>query len=200
MRSWICLLLASMALGLGALLPALGWADEPAPVSCDGFPISYAGGAKQRQCLVANVADGIQTMQTHQLMVVDRAFFLLVNYIESGYKTYLPEHKLDEIVEDSRLFAGTADWLTPQSIQGIDVAVFSGMLKGRQYPDVCAIFSRYSGNPGNDYDSSFGPAFKNHVVGYYCVVPASLAVEQRGEGFYSVVQGVIAQLRLPPVE
>ena len=196
----LLLLLATFALAQTTLRPARAVADEPTVVPCDGFLLGYDGPVKQRQCLIADVHDGTQTMKTHQMMLVDHAFFVLVNYIESGFKTYLPIRKLDEIAQDSRLFSETGDWLEPRRILGLEVAVFNGILKGRQYPDVCAIFSRYSGDPGNQYDSTLGPAFKNHVVGYYCAVPASLTPEQRGEAFYAIVREVIAKLRLPAAE
>ncbi len=200
MRSWVSLVLAATALGLGSLMPVRGWADEPAAVSCDGFLPGFDGEAKEKTCVIANVQDGTTTTNTRQLVVLDHAFFMIVLYDQAGYKTQLPEHSLEQIIDESHMFSAAGDWQTPQTIQGLDVAVFNGVLKGRKSSDICAVFSRYSGSPGNDYDSSFGPAFKNHVFGFYCAVPVSVAPEQQGEGFYSVVQGVIAQLRLPAAE
>ena len=112
----------------------------------------------------------------------------------------MPLHTLQEMTEDSKVFGATADWQPQQSILGFDVAVFSGALKGREIPSLCAIFSRYSGDPGNQVEYSMGPGFKNHLVGYYCAVPASLMLEQQGVGFYSVVQNVIGQLTVPPAD
>jgi hypothetical protein len=180
------------------IAPAGVRADDPVAVSCDGFVIGYQGPAKQRGCVIVKVDEGTQTYTSSQLTVIDHAFFILMYYIESGFKTYMPLHTLQEMTEDSKVFGATGDWLQQRSILGFDVAVFNGALKGRAIPSLCAIFSRYSGDPGNQVDYTMGPGFKNHLVGYYCAVTASLMPEQQGEGFYSVVQNVIGQLVVPP--
>jgi hypothetical protein len=197
MRGRFFLLLALVTAGF---LPAGARAEDPVAVSCDGFVIGYQGPAKQRGCVIVNVEEGTQTYKSSQLTVIDHAFFILMYYIESGFKTYMPLHTLQEMTEDSKVFGATGDWQPQRSILGFDVAVFNGALKGREIPSVCAIFSRYSGDPGNGVDYTLGPGFKNHVVGYYCAVTASLTPEQQGEGFYAVVQNVIGQLTVPPVD
>jgi len=198
-HNWFSALVLAFALLAPAFSPAAR-ADEPVAVSCDGFIPGYDGPGTHRQCVEADVSDGTETMKVHQMMVADKDFFMLVNYIEGGYKTYLPQKRLPEIVQDQRRFSATTDWQDPRSILGLDVAVFVGVLKGSQFPSQCGIFSRYSGDPGGQYDSSRGPAFKNHVFGYYCALPESLASDQRGEGFYAILQDVIAKLRLPPAD
>jgi len=197
MRCRIFLLLGLVLLA-AAIAPAAARAHDPVAVSCDGFVLGYQGPAKQRGCVVVKVEEGTQTYTSSQLTVIDHEFFILMYYIESGFKTYMPLHTLQEMTEDSKVFGATGDWLQQRSILGFDVAVFNGALKGREIPSLCAIFSRYSGDPGNQVDYTMGPGFKNHVVGYYCAVTASLPPEQQGEGFYAVVQNVIGQLVVPP--
>jgi hypothetical protein len=179
---------------------ATALADGPVAVSCDGFIPGYDGPGSKRQCVEADVSDGTETWRTRQILVADKDFFMRVNYIESGYKTYLPQKQLPEIVQDQGRFSATTDWQDPRSILGLDVAVFVGVLKGSNFAGLCGVFSRYSGDPGNQYDSSKGPAFKRHVFGYYCALPESLTADQRGEGFYAILQDVITKLRLPPAE
>jgi hypothetical protein len=181
-------------------IPLLARAQEPQAVPCEGFVIGYDGPAKQRSCVVVDVEQGTQTYKSSQLTVIDHAFFILTYYIESGFKTYLPQHTLQEMTDSSRVFDQTGDWREPRTIQGFDVAVFNGVLKGRQIPSICAVISRYSGDPGNQVDYSLGPGFKNHFTGYYCAVAESLTPAQQGDGFYAVVQDVIGKLRLPPID
>jgi len=63
----------------------------------------------------------------------------------------------------------------------------------------CAIFSRYSGNPGN-YEFDAGPGYPNRVVGYYCAPPGFLTPPQRGDGFYGLVETALGRLKLPPAD
>jgi len=200
MRIFGWLQLAFIVLSALASRATQAIADQPVVVSCDGFALGYDGQAHQRKCMTAEVSDGTQTMKSQELIVIDQRFFLLVNFIDSGYRTYLSERSLPDMAEDGKLFRSTTDWQQKQSILGLDVAAFTGVLKGTQSDNECAIFSRYSGNPGNQYDSSLGPAYKKHVVGYYCVVPDSLTPAQQAEGFYPLVQAVLAKLRLPAAE
>ena len=198
MRGWK-LFLPLLALA-AAMLPAGAEAQDPQAVPCEGFIIGYDGPAKQRSCVIVQVNQGVQTYKSSQLTVIDHAFFILTYYIESGYKTYLPQHTLEEMTDSSRIFGQTGDWREPQTIQGFDTAVFTGVLKGRQIPSLCAVISRYSGDPGNQVDYSLGPGFKNHFTGYYCAVIQSLTPEQQGDGFYALVRDVIGKLRLPPID
>lgn len=194
-------LLALSFIGLASLMcPAALRAQEPQSVPCDGFVIGYGGEAKQRSCVIVKVDQGTDTYKSSQLTVIDHTFFILMYYVESGYKAYLPQHSLQEMTDDSRIFSGAGRWQEPQNIQGFEVAVFDGVLKGRDLPSLCAVYSRYSGDPGNMIDQSRGPGFKNHLVGYYCAVTDSVPPEQQGSGFYAVVKDVIAKLQVPPVE
>ena len=199
MRAWKLPVLAAVTLAAVTISAELH-AQEPQAVSCDGFVIGYDGPAKQRSCVIVNVEQGTQTYKSSQLTVIDHAFFILTYYIESGYKTYLPQHTLQEMTDSSRVFDQTGDWREPRTILGFDVAVFNGVLRGRQIPSLCAVISRYSGDPGNTVEYTLGPGFKNHFTGYYCAVTEALTPEQQGDGFYSLVQDVVSKLRLPPVD
>ena len=151
------LLLLALAMLMAVSSPRGARADDPVAVSCDGFVIGYQGAAKQRGCVVVKVDEGTQTYTSSQLTVIDHAFFILMYYIESGFKTYMPLHSLQEMTEDSKVFGTTGDWLQQRSILGFDVAVFNGALKGREIPSTCAVFSRYSGDPGNQVGLYDGP-------------------------------------------
>ena len=198
MRGWK-LFLPLLAFA-AAMLPAGAEAQDPQAVPCEGFIIGYDGPAKQRSCVIVQVNQGVQTYKSSQLTVIDHAFFILTYYIESGYKTYLPQHTLQEMTNSSRVFDQTGDWQEPRTILGFDVAVFDGVLRGRQIPSLCAVISRYSGDPGNTVEYTLGPGFKNHFTGYYCAVTEALTPEQQGDGFYSIVQDVVSKLRLPPTD
>jgi hypothetical protein len=192
------LLPALLILAAAVSLPAR--AQEPVAVSCDGFVIGYDGPAKQKGCVVVDVEQGPQTYKSSQLTVIDHTFFILMYYIESGFRSYLPEHGLREMTNSSNVFAQTGDWQAQRTIQGFEAAVFTGVLKGRQIPSICAVISRYSGTPGRDVDQSLGPGYKDHLTAYYCAVAESLTPEQQGAGFYELVRDVIGRLRVPPAE
>ena len=189
-------------LGALALLLGLACAERPAlagEVPCDGFVLGYEGEVKHRKCTEERNASGMTAVEVKQGYFADHAFFILVVYVKSDWRTYLPMRTLQQLVLDGGLFSRTADWQPKRSVRGFEAAAFKGLVAQDGSLLDCAIFSRYFGNPGN-YEFTGGPGYPNHLEGYYCAEPGFLTPAQHGDGFYGLVESAIAKLRLPPTD
>ncbi len=190
----LCALLAGLA-GALALVPCAGAGE----VSCDGFALGYDGEAKQKTCKVEDTSTGDLTSEAKVLDVLDHAFSLNLVYEHTGFRTYLPARSPTALLKELSGF----DRITPigseRHLRGFDVIAFDATPRGEAYVLLCALFVRYSGNPGN-YELPGGPGAKDAVRGVYCAEPGFLPPSEQGQGFYTVVDQTIARLRLPPAD
>lgn len=193
MKRTICIVLA-----LGAWLAAAASPGFAGEVSCDGFALGYDGAAKKKTCTVEDNSTSDMELETKILDVTDQTFSLWVTYDHAGMRTYIPSHSVTELLQGSSSFSHVQQWGVSRNVRGFDVVAFNAVPKGQNYELTCAMFVRYTGNPGN-YEFDGGPGARNATMGMYCADPGFLTPEQEKTGFYNVVDQVIAKLRLPPV-
>jgi hypothetical protein len=179
-----------------AMLAGPAMSARAAQVSCDGFALGYTGEAKEKKCSVEDTSTGGLDSQAKILDVVDQTFSLYIEYQTSGFRTYMPAHSATELASGLTGFDRLDPLGAERQVRGFDVYAFKGVPKGKDYALICALFSRYSGNPGN-YEFPGGPGAKNMLYGVYCADPGFLTPAQQGAGFYTMVDLVISKLRLP---
>jgi hypothetical protein len=179
-----------LAAAIAAAAPAL--AGE---VSCSGFALGYDGPAKKTTCRSEDDSTGSMESRTDEIEVIDQAFNLWVSYHHTGLRTYIPSHTVMELLRGSS-FAQVEVLGISRSVRGFDTVAFTTVPSGKNYKLLCALFARYSGNPGN-YEFDGGPGTRNAVIGTYCADPGFLTPAQQGDGFYGVVEQTISKLRLP---
>jgi len=174
---------------------ATGFAGQ---VSCDGFALGYDGSAEKKTCLDENTSTGDMTSEMKELRVHDHGSYLAVAYETTGTRTYLPFHSPRELLHVSS-FTDVQTWGPSRKIGEFDTIAFTGAPAGHDVQLACALFVRYSGNPGN-HELNGGPGAKDAVRGVYCATPASLTPAQQKDGFYSVVEQVLGKLTIPPTQ
>ena len=189
----ICIGLAMAAWLIAAAGPGL--AGE---VPCDGFALGYDGEAKKKTCSVEDNSTADLELETKVLRVSDQTFSLWVSYDHAGMRTYIPSHSVTELLH-SFSFSNVQQLGVSRHIRGFDVVAFTGVAKGDNFLLTCALFARYTGNPGN-YEFDGGPGTRNATMGIYCADPGFLTPAEEKEGFYNVAEQVIAKLKLPPVD
>jgi hypothetical protein len=182
----------ALAVWLAAGIAAAG------EVSCEGFVLGYDGPAKKKVCAAEDTSTGNLESQSKTLQVTDQTFSLFVSYDHTGMRTYIPSHPVEDLLRDSS-FTHVQKWGVSRNIRGFQVIAFNGVGKGDDFELTCALFARYTGNPGN-YEFDAGPGTRNAVIGVYCADPGFLTPAQQKEGFYGVIDGMIARLRLPPAD
>jgi len=192
MKRTICIGLALAGWLMASTAP--GFAGE---VSCDGFALGYDGTAKKKTCTVEDNSTGDMEVETKVLDVTDQTFSLWVTYDHTGMRTYIPSHPVTDLLRGSTSFSHVEPWGVSRNVRGFDVIAFNAVPKGQNFEMTCAMFVRYTGNPGN-YEFDGGPGTRNATMGMYCADPGFLTPEQEKTGFYNVVDKVIAKLRLPP--
>src|SRR5262249_16945897 len=136
------------------------------------------------------------SMESKSLDVDDQTFSLWVAYYHAQGRTYIPSHPIEELLH-GLTFSQVQQLGVSRKDRGFDVIAFDGVPSGANFVLTCALFARYTGNPGN-YEFDAGPGSKNLTMGVYCADPGFLAPAQQKEGFYDVVDKVIAKLHLPP--
>ncbi|MFI5016783.1 MAG: hypothetical protein ACHQHK_02445 [Dongiales bacterium] len=189
----LCIGLAMAAWLIAAAGPTL--AGE---VPCDGFALGYDGEAKKKTCSVEDNSTADLELETKVLRVSDQTFSLWVSYDHAGMRTYIPSHSVTELLH-SFSFTNVQQLGVSRHIRGFDVVAFTGVPKGDNFLLTCALFARYTGNPGN-YEFDGGPGTRNATMGIYCADPGFLTPAEEKEGFYNVAEQVIAKLKLPPVD
>jgi hypothetical protein len=191
--------IVSIGLATAAWLIAAAGSALAGQVSCDGFALGYDGEAKKKTCTVEDNSTANLEMETKVLDVLDQTFSLWVAYDHAGMRTYIPSHSVTELLRGNSSFSHVEPLGVSRHIRGFDVIAFNGVQKGQNFELTCALFARYTGSAGN-YEFDGGPGTRNATMGIYCADPGFLTPAQEKEGFYTVVEQVIAKLRLPPVD
>ena len=195
MKRTACIGLAVTVWLVAVALVAAGGPALAGEVSCDGFALGYDGPAKKKTCTVEDNSTADLELETKILDITDQTFSLWVTYDHAGMRTYIPAHSVTDLLQ-SFSFTHVEQWGVSRNIRGFDVVAFNGVPKGVKYELTCALFARYSGNPGN-YEFDGGPGTRNATTGMYCVDPGFLSPAEEKTGFYDVVEHVIAKLHLP---
>jgi hypothetical protein len=188
-----------VGLALAAWLAAGAAPAFAGEVPCDGFALGYNGAAKKKTCTVEDSSTADLELETKILDVSDQTFSLWVTYDHAGMRTYIPAHTVTELLSGSTSFSHVQQWGVSRNVRGFEVVAFNGVPRGQNYELTCAMFVRYTGNPGN-YEFDGGPGTRNATMGMYCADPGFLTPEQEKTGFYTVVDQVIARLRLPAAD
>ena len=196
MKRTACIGLVVTAWLVAVALVAAGGPALAGEVSCDGFALGYDGPAKKKTCTVQDNSTADLELETKTLDVTDQTFSLWVTYNHAGMRTYIPAHSVTDLLRSFSSFTHVEQWGVSRNIRGFDVVAFNGVPKGVKYELTCALFARYSGNPGN-YEFDGGPGTRNATTGMYCVDPGFLSPAEEKTGFYDVVEHVIARLHLP---
>jgi len=167
-------------------------------VSCDGFALGYDGEAKKKTCTVEDNSSANLELETKVLRVSGQTFSLWVSYDHAGMRTYIPSHSVEELLRGFS-FTNVQQLGVVRHLQGFEVIAFSGIPKGDNFLVTCALFARYTGNPGN-YEFDGGPGTRNATMGIYCADPGFLTPAQQKEGFYDVANEVLGKLKVPPAD
>jgi len=193
MRKSVLHALAAMA-WLG--IPAFAAADEVSPVSCDGFALGYDAPALQKTCEYGETSRGQTSWKTSRLQQRGDTYRLEVTYLQSGFRTYMVGHSVTE--ELGQLAASGFQHVVTigdaRNMRGFEAIAFNADEANARM--TCGLFVRFSGNPGN-YEFPGGPGSKNRTWGLYCSRQEYLSQPERGEGFYGLLEQVIAKLHVP---
>jgi hypothetical protein len=165
-------------------------------VSCSSIELKYDGPATTTKCLQLDQIGNQTEADVQRIIVHTSSSELVVTYVASKFRTYLPEHPLRHIIE-SEFFQDTDNWQAEHKYAGFDVAAFNGYDKPGDPPFLCAGFARFSGSPGN-YEFDDGPGYKILAEGIYCVSSGAAALTNPVDNFYRIVDGVLEEVHFPP--
>jgi hypothetical protein len=188
-------ILAALALSAAALTKTASAGDLKV-VDCNGFDLVYDDRSPNTKCFTVEDSGVQVSTKVDRIVVVTSSYELIFTYVAGGHRTYLPIETLQKQVDNAKFFSDTDAWLPERKYDGFDIAVFSGTVKDGEPPVNCAIFARYSGEPGN-YEFDGGPGYKNLAQGLYCALSGDAVLMNPPDNFYRVVETVIGKLHMP---